>query len=91
MFNRESILKSLNTENYYIDKHSLDLFLDDWKIEAIYEDENGVEFFDDDAVEKIKNGITPNNNQKPEIEHQEIMPETQDDAQENKKRLCLST
>ena len=42
MFNRESILKSLNTENYYIDKHSLDLFLEDWKIESIYEDEDDV-------------------------------------------------
>ena len=43
MFNRESILKNLNTENYYIDKHSLDLFLSDWRIESIYEDESGLE------------------------------------------------
>ena len=58
MFNRESILKSLNAENYYIDKHSLDLFLEDWKIESIYEDENGLEFYDDLALEKIKKGIS---------------------------------
>lgn len=58
MFNRESILKSLNTENYYIDKHSLDLFLEDWKIEAIYEDESGLEFYDELALEKIKRGIS---------------------------------
>ena len=58
MFNRESILKSLNTENYYIDKHSLDLFLEDWKVEAIYEDENGLEFYDELALEKIKRGIS---------------------------------
>lgn len=58
MFNRESILKSLNTENYYIDKHSLDLFLDDWRIESIYEDEDGIEFYDDLALEKIKRGIS---------------------------------
>lgn len=58
MFNRESILKSLNTENYYIDNHSLDLFLDDWKIESIYEDEDGLEFYDDLALEKIKKGIS---------------------------------
>ena len=36
MFNRETILKNLNSENYYIDKHSLDLFLNDWKIDSIY-------------------------------------------------------
>lgn len=58
MFNRESILKSLNTENYYIDKHSLDLFLEDWKIESIYEDEDGLEFYDDLALEKIRKGIS---------------------------------
>jgi len=58
MFNRESILKSLNTENYYIDKHSLDLFLEDWRIEAIYEDESGLEFYDELALEKIKRGIS---------------------------------
>ena len=58
MFNRESILKSLNTENYYIDKHSLDLFLQDWKIESIYEDEDGLEFYDELALEKIKRGIS---------------------------------
>ncbi len=58
MFNREMILKSLNSENYYIDKHSLDLFLEDWKIESIYEDEDGLEFYDDLALEKIKKGIS---------------------------------
>ncbi len=58
MFNRETILKSLNTENYYIDKHSLDLFLQDWKIDSIYEDESGLEFYDDLALEKIKKGIS---------------------------------
>ena len=58
MFNRETILKNLNSENYYIDKHSLDLFLSDWKIESIYEDEDGLEFFDDLSLEKIKRGIS---------------------------------
>ena len=58
MFNRESILKSLNEENYYVDKHSLDLFLSDWKIDSIYEDESGLEFYDDLSLDKIKRGIS---------------------------------
>ena len=58
MFNRETILKGLNAENYYIDKHSLDLFLNDWKIDSIYEDEGGLEFYDDLALDKIKRGIS---------------------------------
>lgn len=58
MFNRETILKNLNSENYYIDKHSLDLFLQDWKIDSIYEDEDGLEFYDDLSLEKVKKGIS---------------------------------
>ena len=58
MFNRESILKDLNAENYYIDKHSLDLFLNDWKIDSIYEDESGLEFYDDLSLDKIKRSIS---------------------------------
>lgn len=58
MFNRETILKNLNNENYYIDKHSLDLFLQDWKIDSIYEDEDGLEFYDDLSLEKVKKGIS---------------------------------
>jgi len=58
MFDRDAILKSLNSENYYIDRHSLDLFLQDWKIDSIYEDESGLEFYDDLSVEKIKKGIS---------------------------------
>ena len=52
------MLKTLNSENYYIDNHSLDLFFQDWKIESIYEDEDGLEFYDDLALEKIKKGIS---------------------------------
>ena len=58
MFNRETILRSLNAENYYVDKHSLDLFLSDWKVDSIYEDEDGLEFYDDLSLEKIKKGIS---------------------------------
>ena len=58
MYNRDSILQNLNAENYYIDKHSLDLFLNDWKIDSIYEDENGLEFFDDLSLDRIKKGIS---------------------------------
>lgn len=57
MYNRESILQNLNAENYYVDKHSLDLFLNDWKIDSIYEDESGLEFYDDLSLDKIKKGI----------------------------------
>ena len=34
------------------------MFLEDWRIEAIYEDEDGLEFYDELALEKIKRGIS---------------------------------
>ena len=64
MFNRETILKNLNSENYYVDKHSLDLFLNDWKIDSIYEDEGGLEFYDDLALDKVKQSNKKHLNQK---------------------------
>lgn len=57
MFNKQQIIDALNSEDFFIDNFILDAFIKNWKIEPIYEDANGVEFFDDMAIEKIKNGI----------------------------------
>lgn len=58
MYNRKDILKSLNEFNYFIDESVLDTFIKNWKIDAIYEDEDGVEFFDNLSIIKIKKGIS---------------------------------
>lgn len=57
MFNKEKIIEILNSEDLFIDNFILDAFIKNWKIEPIYEDANGIEFFDEMAVEKIRNGI----------------------------------
>ncbi len=57
MFNKEKIIEILNSEDLFIDNFLLEAFIKNWKIEPIYEDANGVEFFDEMAVEKIRNGI----------------------------------
>lgn len=57
MFNKEKIIEILNSEDLFIDNFILEAFIKNWKIEPIYEDANGVEFFDEMAVEKIRNGI----------------------------------
>lgn len=58
MYNKNDILLKLNTENYYIDRRTLATFIDQWKIEAVYEDENtNEEYYDDYAIERIKKGI----------------------------------
>ncbi|MDD3238318.1 MAG: hypothetical protein PHV37_09520 [Candidatus Gastranaerophilales bacterium] len=65
MLNKKDILDLLNDDNNYVDKFILDAFIKNWKIEAIYEDENGVEFFDEAAVEKIKMTLSPKNEEQP--------------------------
>lgn len=58
MYNQRDIIKNLNEFNYFIDEITLNNFINNWKIEAIYEDEDGVEFFDNLAISKIKKGIS---------------------------------
>lgn len=58
MYNKKDIVKSLNEFNYFIDESTLSNFIKNWKIDAIYEDEDGVEFFDNLAIAKLKKGIS---------------------------------
>ena len=57
MFNKEKIIEILNSEDLFIDNFILEAFIKNWKIEPIYEDADGIEFFDEMAVEKIRSGI----------------------------------
>lgn len=58
MYNRKDLVKNLNEFNYFIDELTLNNFIKNWKIDPIYEDEDGVEFFDNLAVAKLKKGIS---------------------------------
>ena len=58
MLSKDDILKKLSAENYFIDKKSLEVFISDWKIDPVFEDEYGVEFYDDISVKKIRKVIT---------------------------------
>ena len=81
MLSKDDILKKLSAENYFIDLKSLEVFISDWKIAPVFEDENGTEFFDDKAqgfpdstiAEKIEEKpkpapIIPQEIQQPSIE-----------------------
>lgn len=57
MYNKNDILLKLNSENYYIDRRTLSAFITSWNIEAVYENEDEEEYYDDYAIEKIKKGI----------------------------------
>lgn len=58
MYNKKDIVKLLNEFNYFIDEITLSNFIKNWKIDPIYEDEDGVEFFDNLAIAKLKKGIS---------------------------------
>lgn len=58
MYNKKDIEKILNEFNYFIDESTLSNFIKNWKIDPIYEDEDGVEFFDNLSIVKIKKGIS---------------------------------
>lgn len=57
MYKKSDILIKLNSENYYIDNRTLSTFIGLWNIEAVYEDENKEDYYDDYAIEKLKKGI----------------------------------
>lgn len=67
MFNKEKILEMLNQDDLFIDNFILEAFIKNWKIDPIYEDAAGVEYYDEMAVEKIRNGIKQKSQPKFEI------------------------
>lgn len=58
MYKKDDILLKLNAENYYIDLRSLNSFIKMWNIDAVYEDEENENYYDDFAITKIKKGIS---------------------------------
>lgn len=58
MYNKKDIVKVLGEYNYFLDEVTLDSFIKNWKLDPIYEDEDGVEFFDNLSIIKLKKGIS---------------------------------
>ena len=58
MYKKEDVIKNLNADNYYIDIRTLENFISEWQIDPIYESKDGVVFFDDVAIQKIKKCIS---------------------------------
>ena len=54
MLSKKEIIEILSKDGKFVDDFILDAFIKNWKIDPIYEDENGVEFFDEVSFEKIK-------------------------------------
>ncbi len=54
---KSAILTKLALDGYFIDLLTLNSFIKEWQIEAIYENEFGVEFFDNTSYEAILNKL----------------------------------
>ncbi len=54
---KSAILTKLALDGYFIDLLTLNSFIKEWQIEAIYENEFGVEFFDNTSYETILNNL----------------------------------
>jgi len=57
MYSKKDIVKSLNEFNYFIDEQVLGNLIKNWKVDPVYEDDDGVEYFDSLSIIKIKKGI----------------------------------
>ena len=57
VFTKNEILQNLASKGFFIDSYTLDTFFAKWKIEAIFEDEQGSEFFDKNALDLVLNNL----------------------------------
>ena len=57
VYTKNEILQSLASKGYFIDAYTLDTFFEKWKVEAIFEDEQGSEFYDKNALDLVMNNL----------------------------------
>jgi len=80
VYTKSEILKNLASRGYFIDTYTLDTFFEKWKVEAIFEDEQGSEFYDKNALDLVLNNLfnAKEETKKPQNEPpiQQIQPQT---------------
>ena len=105
MYSKADIIKKLSSEGQFIDNFILDAFIKNWHIDPIYEDENGIEFFDDASYANIKSLMTQrdklnknqsvckNNNilEKEEKEKEKQKEERKEEEEEEEEKKVVQT
>lgn len=86
IFTKNEILQNLASKGYFIDGYTLDGFFKKWKIEAIFEDEKGNEFFDNKTLDFVVNNFFNGNN----VQAQAPQPQTQQIQQQNEYNLHIA-
>ncbi len=77
VYTKNEILQSLASKGYFIDAYTLDTFFEKWRIEAIFEDEQGSEFYDKNALDLVLKNLFSAKNE-PEKKEEEITPKEQE-------------
>lgn len=85
VYTKNEILQSLASKGYFIDAYTLDTFFEKWKVEAIFEDEQGSEFYDKNALDLVMDNLfnSPNEENSGEVEEPRILKEPEN-IQDNK-------
>ncbi len=60
VFSKDDIMHALAQKGNYIDLSTLNSFFQKWKVEAIFENESGEEFFDENVIELISKNLFNN-------------------------------
>lgn len=71
VYTKNEILQNLASKGYFIDAYTLDTFFEKWKVEAIFEDEQGCEFYDTNALDLVLENLFNTSNQQDEEEQEE--------------------
>lgn len=85
VYTKNEILQNLASKGYFIDAYTLDTFFEKWKVEAIFEDEQGSEFYDKNALDLVMDNLfnSPNEENSGEVEEPRILKEP-DNTQDKK-------
>lgn len=70
VFTKKDIIKNLASDGYFVDAYTLDSFFEKWKIEAIFEDDDGSEFFDKNVLQLVKNNLFDKQEERMEIKEE---------------------
>ena len=88
VYTKSEILKNLSDKGYFIDSYTLDTFFKKWQIEAIFEDEQGSEFYDKNALDTMLNNLFNLKEEKEKKEQEEKERKEKEEQEEKIKEIA---
>lgn len=82
VYTKNEILQNLASKGYFIDSYTLDTFFEKWRVEAIFEDEQGSEFYDKNALDLVLNNLFNAKNEEKEENEKEPSAENKEQQAE---------